>query len=244
MHQKTVLVASCRKMLRTAPFLFRNLNLQCFQWKKKRQSFVAAWAKLPEWSVWPTMSTHDAFITKQLLTKFQGSLDAASQTGEQILLTKDYSLSLLTISDGPDPWYLRFTTCKLAHVCREAWQILWLRASSCVSRALNVGTNPVIVALVKVVLNLMYYFEANVWNHAYTPRYDWYVYPQAFPRNLIAFVHADDLKIKLPQGDAEKMGEAMDCASRGERFDWVCSHSCLTLCAVEHVRALALWWKA
>eukprot|EP00281_Chroomonas_sp_CCMP1168_P028632 CAMPEP_0206255438 /NCGR_PEP_ID=MMETSP0047_2-20121206/24246_1 /ASSEMBLY_ACC=CAM_ASM_000192 /TAXON_ID=195065 /ORGANISM="Chroomonas mesostigmatica_cf, Strain CCMP1168" /LENGTH=552 /DNA_ID=CAMNT_0053681835 /DNA_START=1 /DNA_END=1659 /DNA_ORIENTATION=- len=49
--------------------------------------------------------------------------------------------------------------------------MLWMRASSCVARALNVGTNPVIVSLV--------------------------------------------------QGDTEKLCEAMNCASRGERFDWL-----------------------
>jgi hemoglobin-like flavoprotein len=32
---------------------------------------------------------------------------------------------------------------------REVWQMLWMRASSCVGRALNVGTNPVIVSLVQ-----------------------------------------------------------------------------------------------
>uniref|UniRef100_A0A6U4YXK8 Globin domain-containing protein n=1 Tax=Hemiselmis andersenii TaxID=464988 RepID=A0A6U4YXK8_HEMAN len=32
---------------------------------------------------------------------------------------------------------------------REVWAMLWMRASSCVSRALNVGTNPVIVSLVQ-----------------------------------------------------------------------------------------------
>ena len=53
----------------------------------------------------------------------------------------------------------------------EAWTMLWTRASSCVSRALNVGTNPVILALV--------------------------------------------------DGDLEKLSSAMDCASRGDRFDWL-----------------------
>jgi len=32
---------------------------------------------------------------------------------------------------------------------REVWQMLWMRASSCVARALNVGTNPVVVSLVQ-----------------------------------------------------------------------------------------------
>jgi len=53
----------------------------------------------------------------------------------------------------------------------QAWQMLWVRASSCVSRALNVGTNPIIVSLV--------------------------------------------------QGDLEKLCNAMDCASRVERFEWL-----------------------
>uniref|UniRef100_A0A7S1E185 Globin domain-containing protein n=1 Tax=Hemiselmis andersenii TaxID=464988 RepID=A0A7S1E185_HEMAN len=53
----------------------------------------------------------------------------------------------------------------------QAWQMLWVRASSCVSRALNVGTNPIIVSLV--------------------------------------------------QGDLDKLCNAMDCASRGERFEWL-----------------------
>jgi hemoglobin-like flavoprotein len=56
---------------------------------------------------------------------------------------------------------------------REVWQMLWMRASSCVGRALNVGTNPVIVSLV--------------------------------------------------QGDVEKMSNAISCAERCNRFQWLTS---------------------